>query len=889
MRPLQLRVRGLTAFGAPVEIDLRDLPPGLVSVVGGNGSGKTTLLEAMGPLPLYLELPSRGGALKDWFNRRDGEVDLTFEYAGSTWRSLLQVDPEYSAGRGRTEAFLWRDQKPLNDGKVRTYSEAVAAHLPCREVFLASAFAAQDGTGNFLALGEGDRKALFASLLGLAELQTLADRARDHRRPLDAIASRLDDEDARLRADQETATLLRSQLGLAQAGVTACEVEGVPLDAAFAEAQATEAARRAEHDRLDAERVDALRRHREAVARQEAAAVELRRLGDDLAACRVALQAATTIEAEADEHQALTIERATVVGAVDDLTREATRLHSDWKLAQARAEKASRELEEAAAQAETLARRQARLDELGGAERSHEAAQAALQAAEAEHARALAVAGDALRSANDRHARATITAATAHSLVQQAERQAALLEGVPCRGSRVLVFDPPILTGSDPMVIGPVTASTQSCREADCGSCRFLVEARSARDDLPRLREAAEAADQELLDATATVASARSLQAAADEVAVRLPELRRAEATLRTQAVEAQGLQDLVRTLAMAPGRVDDLRGLLQHERDQATRYLEEYRGAYAKIEPAQARVDQVRARLQELATAPGALRRLQEARGREPALVDAEAGAVRALDAARAAVAGIDVPPAPQAAQAALQAARAARATAAQQVGLWRDRLAKARDHVSGLLGRLEQLGDLGARSTALASRRETVVMRRQGLVLLERAFGRDGIQALEIDAAGPEVATICNDLLEAVSGGRFTVELITIQEAGGGRVQKEVFDLRVHDGLAGGVRTHGGLSGGEQVLVSEALKLALAVFNARRWGSPIETLWRDECDGALEPAAAAAYPSMLRRALALSGARNAYFITHRPDVAAQADFALRVAGGRAWLEAQT
>jgi DNA repair exonuclease SbcCD ATPase subunit len=72
--------------------------------------------------------------------------------------------------------------------------------------------------------------------------------------------------------------------------------------------------------------------------------------------------------------------------------------------------------------------------------------------------------------------------------------------------------------------------------------------------------------------------------------------------------------------------------------------------------------------------------------------------------------------------------------------------------------------------------------------------------------------------------------------------------------------------------------LKLGIACFNAERNGVAMETLYRDECDGALDPANAARYPGMLRKALEIGGFRNVYFVSHRPEVAAQADHTIRI-----------
>ena len=80
------------------------------------------------------------------------------------------------------------------------------------------------------------------------------------------------------------------------------------------------------------------------------------------------------------------------------------------------------------------------------------------------------------------------------------------------------------------------------------------------------------------------------------------------------------------------------------------------------------------------------------------------------------------------------------------------------------------------------------------------------------------------------------------TVQDAGGGRKHKEVFELDVIDGARGtSARSADRFSKGEKTLISEALKLALAIFNAKRQPYPLRTLWRDECDGPLEPELAA------------------------------------------------
>src|SRR6185369_12890040 len=99
----------------------------------------------------------------------------------------------------------------------------------------------------------------------------------------------------------------------------------------------------------------------------------------------------------------------------------------------------------------------------------------------------------------------------------------------------------------------------------------------------------------------------------------------------------------------------------------------------------------------------------------------------------------------------------------------------------------------------------------------ILEAALGRDGIQALEIDAAGPEVARLTNDLLEACYGPRFSVSFETLREKKSARGEyAEAFDVKVYD--RGEVRQVEQLSGGEKVVVGEGLGLAIAIYQARK-----------------------------------------------------------------------
>jgi exonuclease SbcC len=108
--------------------------------------------------------------------------------------------------------------------------------------------------------------------------------------------------------------------------------------------------------------------------------------------------------------------------------------------------------------------------------------------------------------------------------------------------------------------------------------------------------------------------------------------------------------------------------------------------------------------------------------------------------------------------------------------------------------------------------------------------------------------------------------------------------FTIHVFDNLRGGdPRDLADLSGGEQVIVAEALMNAIAVYVNTRSPVPVRTCWRDETTGALDPENATRYLAMLRKVQELGGFHHVLFVTHNADAARQADAQIQVADGQA------
>jgi exonuclease SbcC len=138
--------------------------------------------------------------------------------------------------------------------------------------------------------------------------------------------------------------------------------------------------------------------------------------------------------------------------------------------------------------------------------------------------------------------------------------------------------------------------------------------------------------------------------------------------------------------------------------------------------------------------------------------------------------------------------------------------------------------LKDLKARLKELTAAREDQARLVSQYKLLERAFGKDGVPALLIEQALPEIETRANELLERLSEGNMSVRFIT-QAAFKDKKRddlKETLDIKISDGA--GTRDYELYSGGEAFRVNFAIRLALSELLAKRAGARLQTLVVDE-----------------------------------------------------------
>jgi exonuclease SbcC len=138
--------------------------------------------------------------------------------------------------------------------------------------------------------------------------------------------------------------------------------------------------------------------------------------------------------------------------------------------------------------------------------------------------------------------------------------------------------------------------------------------------------------------------------------------------------------------------------------------------------------------------------------------------------------------------------------------------------------------LDDLRARRARLETEREGLALQVAHHKTLERAFGKDGVPALLIEQALPEIEGKANELLDRLSNGAMSVRFVTQAEYKDKKRGdlKETLDIQISDGA--GLRDYELFSGGEAFRVNFAIRLALSKILAQRTGARLQTLVIDE-----------------------------------------------------------
>lgn len=840
MRLDRLQLKGITCFRQPIDLDFTTVPAGLIAIVGENGSGKTTLMEAFAGA-VYGELPTRGAVAK-YATEKDSYLDATVTFDGlGAVRARRNID----GVKGVQEALLERAGQKLNDGKVTTFRTAVEQVFPSLDTLLASALAVQTRRGSFATRDKGERKELFYALLGLHRYEAWATTARAAAATLN---TRITDLTGRLEILRTTASDdLHQQL----------QDQAYALTTDLANAEDAKTRLVGQLAVID-EALVALREHATETAKALHARASIETTIDGLRS-RSELYASLARSADTDLAESLRAVDTRLHAALAQIQHETDALPTDDLIdgdLHAALATVDAELATTVAGLEQKIANNRALIERGPAIR---AAVEAIAADWAEIERLRGVLKEALAK------RTAAVTAVEHEKTRVRDRQgliaerdrllrtAGLLGGVPCGGA------------------------------SPYDGCQFLRDAADAKHKAAALQ----AQDLEAQLESANV----SLAIAEQDLKTVGASMRDAEADMGCCERRIAGLQVEAKAeadLTLAEERIDDRQRQIAEAHEAAVLRRAQLTAAAATAKATRDAARQTLEQRRQVARDTAATeredlyRRYDEASAQREADIKAATQQVAALEAQLAETATAVA--ADAAARQAVETHEATHRQVTAELAAATTALAVVQENVQHLRRRQAEFAEAHATRMAI----ETSVRDLQGHLLdwqtLAAMFGREGLSVIEIDAAGPGVSDGANDLLQASFGGRFAVELITQDVKADGKGMKEVFELKVYDHERGGeARDLADLSGGEQVIVDEALKSAIALFVNQRNEQPIRTVWRDETTGALDPDNAQRYLAMLRRLHTRAGLHHLIFVSHNPAVSSQADVQIQVADGRA------
>ena len=804
MIPLHLFITGFLSYRDPVEIDFTAVE--LACIAGANGAGKSSLLDAI-TWALFGQARKRDDSLINAHSNA-AEVRLTFAYEGNIYR-VLRAKPrdktailefhlyQLPAGDFNLQVMdqpgAW---KPLTERSLRE-TEALIEHTLHLdyETFVNASFFLQGKADQFTQQRPGDRKRILSSILGLDDWERYRELAGEHRKTIEnqitALDGRLHEIDAEL-GEEETR---RKRLAEAQK-----------------EMARLEQARRAQEDVLEN-----LRQVAASLAEQGKLVVLLERQGEEASRRLVDLEA--RLAARQAECQSFT--------QVITRQEQIQTAYAVWQAARVRL--AGWE-ETAGRFREQEKRRQGPLDELNDArarldqERQHlevqrreveasqvQASQLQAQLVEIRQVASEAEAQVAARlnlDADLQEARQRLAEARAENPRLKAEMddlktridRLTQVEGAVCP-----LCGQPLSPQDRQVLIAAMKAQGTEKGDRFRSNRTLLDQADQLVRGLEEQLQSVMQIELQLHQHNQTIAQAEGRLAALES------QRQVWEAQLGPRLVEVKHLLDSEGYASQARARLGEIDAELKaigydaaaHDADRRA----ELEGREAEIELRT--LEQARAAIAPLEREIGDLRK---------EIIAGQEEVDRQRDEHARAIQALAKTPAPD-----LSAAE-------NQLLSLQEQENRSRMEVGAARQKVLVLDDLKVR-------RQTLEVERTGLKnqvgqyrQLERAFGKDGVPALLIEQALPQIESKANEVLDRLSQGTMAVRFVTQAAYKDKRRDdlKETLDIQISDGA--GMRDYEMFSGGEAFRVNFAIRLALSEVLAQRAGARLQTLVIDE-----------------------------------------------------------
>jgi exonuclease SbcC len=794
MIPVKLVISGFLSYRSPVELDFTAFD--LACIAGPNGAGKSSLLDAM-TYALFGQGRKRDESLIHT-NCDSAEVTFTFAYEGDLYR-VQRVN-----ARGKSTVLEFHLQTP--DGSWKPLTERTLRETDARiqevlrmdyETFVNASFFLQGKADQFTQQRPGDRKRILGSILGLEVWeryrQRAAARRRDVQGEIDTLDGRLQEIEAELiEEDERVANLSRLEADLGRATQARANQE------ANLDAVRQIAATLTEQRKL----VQALARQRDSAARA---------LGN--------------LEDRLDSR----LEERRTYNQIVSRSEEIEAAYQEWERAR---EELVRWEEIAGRFREGEKRRAEPLTEIKTARARLETEQEGLLVEQA-----------ALDSAVEESLRLEEKLKGAHSgraeMEARLERRKELMEALETARQRQAEAraENPRLKAAMNELKERIDQLTRA-EGVECPLCGQPLSPEERESLIEDLNEQGESMGERYR-------ANQALMKTADD------QVRELNEEIRSLAKSEADLREIDRQINQIESRLDAIHSQEgRWQEKSAPRLLEIQRALKEETfaPEARARLAEIDTELKAIgydAAQHDAIRRAEQA-GRE-----AE-GELRALENARAALAPIERQI--QELEAEIADQREAVRRQKEEYEAAADSLAASEEQAPDLaeaesellhlqqeenrlrmeVGAAQQkvlvLDDLKARQEAIQDERASLARKVGQYRQLERAFGKDGVPALLIEQALPQIETSANEILDRLSAGGMSVRFVTQAEYKDKSRSdlRETLDIEIQD--SAGRRDYDLFSGGEAFRVNFAIRLALSEVLARRAGARLQTLVIDE-----------------------------------------------------------
>ena len=793
MIPIRLRLSGFLSYRDPVEVDFSGFSMACIS--GHNGAGKSSLLDAF-TYALFGQARKTGEALIHSASDT-AEVSLTFDYEGNQYR-IQRILPR---GKSTTLEFqIWDGERwrPLTERSTRETQTKIEQTLRLDyETFVNASFFLQGKADQFTQQRPGDRKRILASILGLDQWDAYRERTSERRKSLerdvDIVDGRLAEINAELSEEADRKARLAELESQLKEMATIRKVQENALEtarwmaASLAQERKLTETLAATLERSRATRATLSARLAAKLAERDAQADLVQRAAEVESAYRGWSEARAALEIFESAAAKFREQEKRRQPFLDEINSERARLEQEkHSLSEQYSvisnqllvigdltkeqERAAAALTEAEAKAHRREELRANLDEM-------RQRQAALRA-ENDGLKAQMLAMD------ERIKNLEVTEAGECPLCGQGlspEHRAATIDGLKAEGKvfgdqwRANRVETESITGQ----VAELEAQVRGLSDAETERVRLAAQLSALSERLETARQAAavwEAGGKIRLQEVESQLIGESFAAGT-----------RSELSKLDEELAALGYDASAHNLA----RQNELAG---RESEAEFRNLEAARAALKPLDD-------------EVASLQGQLSTLDvELDDQEDAYAEA---------AARLGEAEANTPD--------LEATERALYDLQERENRMNMEVGGARQLVSVLDSRRSQKAQYTARREELAGEISQHKM-------LERAFGKDGVPALLIEQALPQIEQKANELLDRLSNGNMSVRFVTQAEYKDKKRDdlKETLDIAISD--PAGTRDYEMFSGGEAFRVNFAIRLALSEILAQRTGARLQTLVIDE-----------------------------------------------------------